>query len=313
MISANDTIIQWLLSGDVSIQCQVSRDLLHVNKQSILHLQRRVETEGWGARFLAKQKGDGHWGITFYQPKWTSTHYTLLDLKIIGLPADNGQAKKSVSMVVDQPQGQHGGVNLAGSLANSDVCVNGMILSYSSYFLPDHTRLRLIVDYLLDSQMSDGGWNCRYLTPGTTHSSLHSTLSVLEGLLQFRKSRNKYRMAEVLNAEKEALEFLLVHNLYQSHKTGKTIDERMLRFSFPCRWRYDILRCLDYFQAADVAYDPRMQRALEIVRSKQKNDGKWLVQEKHKGAVHFDMEKTGSPSRWNTLRCLRVLDHFKMK
>ena len=313
MTLVSDKINQWLLSGDVSIQYQVSRDLLHANKQLILRLQKRIETEGWGAKFLAKQKSDGHWGITFYQPKWTSTHYTLLDLKTIGLPADNGLAKKSVSMVLDQPQGENGGINLAGSLANSDVCVNGMILSYSSHFLPDDKRLRLIVDYLLESQMADGGWNCRYLTPGTTHSSLHSTISVLEGLLQFRKSGNKYRMAEVLNAEKEAVEFLLVHNLYQSHKTGKTIDERMLRFSFPCRWRYDILRCLDYFQAGKVAYDPRMQSALQIVTSKQKKDGKWLVQEKHKGAVHFDMERTGAASRWNTLRCLRVLDHFKMK
>ena len=313
MTYRNDIITQWLLSGDVSIQYQVSRDLLHLNNQLLSRLQRRIETEGWGAKFLAKQRSNGHWGITFYQPKWTSTHYTLLDLKTIGLPASNGQAKKSVSIVLDQPHGQHGGVNLAGSLTNSDVCVNGMILSYSSHFLLGDHRLRPIVDYLLESQMSDGGWNCRYLTPGTTHSSLHSTISVLEGLLQFRESGNKYRMREILNAEKEAVEFLLIHHLYQSHKTGKTIDERMLLFSFPCRWRYDILRCLDYFQAAKVAYDPRMESALQIVISRRKKDGKWLVQQKHKGAVHFDMEKTGGPSRWNTLRCLRVLDHFKRK
>jgi hypothetical protein len=308
-----DDVFRWLMDGDVSIQYQVSHDLVRSSEKTLSMLQKKIQTEGWGARFLSCQKSDGHWGITFYQPKWTSTHYTLLDLKTIGLPQENKQAQRSVSMVLHQPLGQHGGINLAGSLANSDVCVNGMILSYASYFLPKDKTLQRIVDYLLDSHMKDGGWNCRYLNGNTTHSSLHSTISVLEGLLEFRKAGNRYRFSEIRNAEKQAIEFLLIHNLYQSHNTGKTIDERMLRLSFPCRWRYDILRCLDYFQYAKVLYDPRMQNALDIILAKQRSDGKWLVQEKHKGAVHFDMEKTGSVSRWNTLRCLRVLKHFGIK
>jgi hypothetical protein len=306
-----DKTIDWLMQGDVAIRFQVSRDLLHESQKITSRLQRKIETEGWGARFLEKQKNDGHWGITFYQPKWTSTHYTLLDLKTIGLPQDNKQAQQSVSMVLDQPQGEHGGINLAGSLTNSDICVNGMILSYSAYFLSGDERMKFIVDYLLESQMDDGGWNCRYLNAGTTHSSVHSTISVLEGLFEFRRSGDRYRRKAILAAEKKAVEFLLIHKLYQSHRTGKTIDERMLRLSFPCRWRYDILRCLDYFQAAKVPYDPRMQSALNIIMEKRKKDGNWVVQEKHKGAVHFDMEKTGGPSRWNTLRCLRVFNHFR--
>lgn len=298
------------MQGDVAIQYQTARDLLHGSKKELLQLQKRIETDGWGRRFLSKRKPDGHWGITFYQPKWTSTHYTLLDLKNICFPTYNKAVQKSVSMVLGQPHGQHGGINLAGSLLNSDVCVNGMILSYASYFLPHSGSLEFIVDYLLESQMRDGGWNCLYLRTGTTHSSLHSTISVLEGLLEFRKSGNKYRTREILHAEKQAVEFLLIHKLYQSHRTGKTIDERMLRLSFPSRWRYDILRCLDYFQAAKISYDIRMQNALDILITKRRRDGKWPLQEKHKGAVHFDMERTGAASRWNTLRGMRVLRHF---
>ena len=298
------------MHGDVAIQYQTTRDLFHKTKKETSILQNRIEVEGWGQKFLSKQKPDGHWGITFYQPKWTSTHYTLLDLKTIGFPSHNRRVQKSVSMVLNQPHGQHGGINLAGSLVNSDVCLNGMILSYGSYFLPNRKSLEFIINYLLQSQMPDGGWNCLYLEPDTAHSSLHSTISVLEGLLEYRKSGSKYRLAEVLRAEKEAVEFLLIHNLYQSHRTGKTIDERMLRLSFPCRWRYDILRCLDYFQAAKIHYDPRMQSALDILIAKRRKDGKWPVQEKHRGAVHFDMERTGAASRWNTLRGMRVLSRF---
>jgi hypothetical protein len=302
-------LIGWLMDGDPAIQYQVSRDLKHAGARKLITLQKRITNEGWGAEFLSHRKKDGHWGITFYQPKWTSTHYTLLDLKTIGLEKGNDAAVQSTSMVVDQREGEDGGINLAGSLRFSDVCVNGMILNYAAYFIPKHPRLRSIVDFLLKVQLEDGGWNCRYLDPKTSHSSLHSTLSVLEGLLQFRKS-SKYRLHEILDSEKRAIEFLLRHKLFKSHRTGEVIDQRMLRFSFPCRWRYDVLRCLDYFQEANVGYDPRMKEALDHVIGKQRPDGKWIVQQKHPGQVHFDMEKAGAPSRWNTLRCLRVLDHF---
>jgi hypothetical protein len=303
-------VLTWLTEGDVSVQYQTHRDLLASDKRTTSALQERIQREGWGLRFLKRQKRSGHWGISFYQPKWTSTHYTLLDLKTIGLSPANKAAQKSASLVLNEPLGAHGGINLAHSLLNSDVCVNGMALSYCSWFLPRDRRLHIIVDYLLDTQMADGGWNCRYLNPDTTHSSLHSTLSVLEGLLEFRRTTQRYRLREIIKAEKKAIHFLLRHNLYQSHRTGKIIDERMLKLSFPCRWRYDILRCLDYLRDAGVPYEPRMKSALQIIASKRRADGCWTIQEKHKGLVHFDMEKPGKPSRWNTLRCVRVLKHF---
>lgn len=310
MEMSENTVIDWLLLGDVAIQYQTARDILVAKKGTISSLQKRIETEGWGARFLSKQKENGHWGISFYQPKWTSTHYTLLDLKTIGLPPENIHANRSTGLVLEQPEGNDGGINLARSLKYSDVCVNGMILNYASYFLPHRSELKRIVDYLLKVQMADGGWNCRYLLEDTSHSSLHSTISVLEGLAEFRKTNKNYRMAEIRRAEKKAAEFLLNHNLYQSHRTGQTIDNRMLRLSFPCRWRYDILRCLDYLREAKIPFDVRMEKALQIVLSKKRADGKWELELKHPGDVHFDMERTGAPSRWNTLRALRVLDYY---
>ncbi|HEY0742042.1 MAG TPA: prenyltransferase/squalene oxidase repeat-containing protein [Chryseosolibacter sp.] len=304
-------LIDWVMTGDVAIQYQVSRDLLHAPKSLTDKTQKQIAVRGWGARFLGKQKSNGHWGITFYQPKWTSTHYTLLDLKTIGLANDNPNAQKAVEMVMNEPSGETGGINLARSLKGSDVCVNGMILNYASYFLPAHQRLKEIVDYLLQIQMADGGWNCRYADAHTTHSSMHSTLSVLEGLLSYRKASRTYRLQDIKDAEKKAVEFLLRHKLYQSHRTGKIIDQRYLRLSFPGRWRYDILRCLDYLQEAKIEYDPRMRMALDILYEKQDEKGKWPLQERHKGLVHFHMERLGQPSRWNTLRALRVLKHFK--
>ncbi|MGD2027866.1 MAG: hypothetical protein PVI99_08630, partial [Anaerolineales bacterium] len=138
-----------------------------------------------------------------------------------------------------------------------------------------------------------------------------TTISVLEGILEYARNGYHYRLEELLSAAGKAREFLLEHNLFRSDKTGEVIDKKWLMLSYPSRWRYDILRALDYFQFAGACYDPRMQDALDILMKKQRKDGTWPVQAKHPGQVHFDMEQTGAPSRWNTLRALRVLDHFR--
>ncbi len=315
-MNKENRIIDWLLKGDVSIQYQVHRDLLCSSVAKQKHLQKRIKTEGWGARFLKRQNDDGHWGMTFYQPKWTSTHYTLLDLKNLGIPPTNRQARRAIQMIFDEVIGSDGGVNYLRSPKakekDSDVCVNGMFVNFASYFGMTNPQLYGIIDLLLSLQVKNGGWNCEWFH-GATHSSLHTTISVLEGLLEFRRAENDYRKKEIQKAEKRAIEFILEHQLCKSHRTGAIIDKKMLMLSYPCRWRYDILRALDYFQAGRIPFDERMRFAVEVLLKKQRRDGKWPVQNKHPGQVHFDMEKAGLPSRWNTLRALRVLKHFRIK
>ena len=146
---------------------------------------------------------------------------------------------------------------------------------------------------------------------GAIHSSLHSTISVLEGIQEYGANNYGYRRAELELVAVEACEFILQHRLFLSDRTGKIIDKRMLMLSYPSRWRYDILRALDYFQFAGVDYDPRMQPALDVLLKKRRKDNRWPVQARHPGQTHFEMEKTGEPSRWNTLRAMRTLGHFE--
>lgn len=300
-------IIDWLLEGDVSIQYQVYRDLLAIKKQD---LQDRIATEGWGSQFLSYRKKEGHWGDRFYQPKWISTHYTILDLKNLAISPQNAEIRQSISQVIETLKGPDGGIFPIGAEKKSDVCVNGMFLNYAAYFRIQEDELKSIVDFLLEEHMKDGGFNCNSNTTGATHSSLHSTISVLEGVLEYTKNSYKYRIEELQRAADKAREFILQHRLFRSHRTGSIIDKKMLMLSYPSRWKYDILRALDYFQFAGISYDPRMREALDVLKKKRRKDGKWAVQAKHPGQTHFDMEKTGDPSRWNTLRALRVLNHF---
>jgi hypothetical protein len=302
-------LIQWLLEGDVSIQYQVQRDLLGSDHKG---LRDRIAKEGWGCEFLSRRQKDGHWGKSFYQPKWTSTHYTLLDLKNLGISRTVTEIRQTISMILKEEKGRDGGMNPSRTIGQSDVCVNGMTLNYASYFGAKESDLRSIVDFILSQHMKDGGFNCRLNRAGATHSSMHTTICTLEGFREYIKDGYTYRAAEVQAAEQQAGEFLLQHKLFRSHRTGEVIDEKMLRLSYPSYWHYDILRALDYFQDAGIDFDTRMQDALDVIIRKRLADGTWPVQAKHAGQNHFHMEKVGKPSRWNTLRALRVLTHFEL-
>lgn len=300
-------LIDWLLEGDVAIQYQVHRDIFGIDRSD---LQERIATEGWGARFLSHRKKEGHWGQRFYQPKWISTHYTLLDLKNLAISQNNLEIKQSITQVIRTLKSPDGGILPIGTEQKSDVCVNGMFLNYAAYFGSEQDDLKSIIDFLLTEHMKDGGFNCESNRRGTMHSSMHTTISVLEGILEYTKNGYRYRLKELQEAADQSREFLLRHRLFRSDRTGNVIDKKWLMLSYPSRWKYDILRALDYFQFAGIDYDPRMQDALDYLEKKRRKDYTWPVQAKHPGQTHFEMEKTGGPSRWNTLRALRVLKHF---
>jgi hypothetical protein len=305
----DDLVVAWLLSGDVSICFQTYRDLLGEVHPD---MQQKIATEGWGAALLSLRRENGQWGLRFYQPKWTSTHYTLLDLKNLAIAPANPQIRETISIITRENKGPDGGINPSDGTRFSDVCINGMFLNYACYFGADKDDLHSVTDFILSQQLPDGGFNCQFNRKGAVHSSLHSTLSVAEGILEYVRNGYTYRLKEMQQAELDSGEFILQHKLFQSHRTGQIIDPKMLMLSYPSRWRYDILRCLDYFRLSGTGYDPRMTPALEVLLRKRKPGNRWLLQARHPGQTHFDMEKTGEYSRWNTLRALRVLNHFEI-
>lgn len=302
----NQDVIEWLLAGDVSIQYQTYRDLLDIDRPE---LRSRIAEEGWGRRFLDCRNPDGSWGQAFYQPKWTSSHYTLLDLKTLAISPDHPLIRNSIQRIMREQIGSDGGVKVPKA-GGSDVCVNGMLLNYASYFKESMGKLKSIVDFILSQQMDDGGFNCRKNRSGARHSSLHSTISVLEGILEYARAGHTYRIKEMERVAAASREFILLHRFFKSDHTGEIIHRDMLRLSFSPRWKYNILRALDYFQNAGVSWDERMEDAIEVLLNKRRTDGRWALQAAHPGHVHFVMEEARKPSRWNTLLALRVLKAY---
>ena len=303
-------IINWLLKGDPSIQFQTKRDLLQRPVKEIESSQSQIQNMGWGKKLLSYQEDSGMWGGGLYSPKWISTHYTMMTLMRLGLSKENKQAKKACELLLRKGFYVDGGINYFNSLKHSETCVTGMTLALLCYFNISDERIHLIKDFILEQQMQDGGWNCESFN-GAKHSSFHTTISALEGLLQFEKMQGK-DMQNVHAAREKAHEFLLQHHLFRSDKTGKVVDQKMTRFSFPPRWKYDAMRALDYFQDVNAPHDPRFCDAITLLKKKEKN-GRWPLQQKHSGLVFFDMEQTGQVSRMNTLRALRILNWWTKK
>lgn len=304
MVNAtHDRLIEWLLAGDVSIRYAVHRDLLDNERPD---LRARIATEGWGARLLAARNPDTSWGQGFYQPKWTSTHYTLLDLKNLGIDRKNVPIRQSIAHVLATERRPDGGMGPGRSIANSDVCVAGMVLNYASYFGMPETGLRSIVDFLLGQKMGDGGFNCRSNRAHPHHSSLHSSLSVIEGFQQYLDAGYTYGAAEIARALSSTREFILLHRFFRSDRTGAVIKPEFLKWPYPFRWKYNILRALDHFATSHVPYDPRMREALDHIAANRHPDGRWTVNSAHPGRQHFLMERAGRPSRWITLIASRI-------
>jgi len=311
--STNDTL-QWLLDGDPAIRWQTLRDLTTANATRVERERAKVAREGWGARLLAKQGKNGKWAggkspdAGLYAPKWISTTYTMLLLRDFGLSPGNRQARRACTLLLDRGLRSDGGVSF-GTWAQwtdrGETCITGMVLSLLSYFAYGDRRVETIVAHLLGEQMPDGGWNCRRAA-GASHSSMHTTISALEGL-RFYELLARRRAAEVREAQERGREFLLQHRLFRSHRTGEVIKSEFVRFSFPPRWHYDILRALDYFQSVRAPRDERLAEAVEIVRARADADGRWPLQHTYSGKTYFSLETVGRPSRWNTLRALRVL------
>ena len=303
----SDDILDWLTEGDPAIRWQTERDLLHQAPEVWAATRSEVGEAGWGKRLLDCQDQEGTWGKGLYGPKWTSTTYTLLLLRQLGLPPSNSQAIAGCTTLLDGADWIDGGVSLFTGQQLAERCVNGMVLSLASYFDVPDSRADSIAESLQAGNMFDGGWNCEDYR-GATHSSFHSTISVLEGLLAWKR-RTASRDADEAIARGQ--EFMLRHQMYLSHRTGEVINQAWTTFHFPPRWHYDVMRGLDHLQDADASTDHRAAGAIELVRSKRRKDGRWDKGSQYSGKVFFVLEPGRAPGRWNTLRALRILNWWR--
>jgi hypothetical protein len=304
-------VLDWLLEGDPAIRWQVMRDLTSASADDVAVERARVEHVGWGARLLTLEDPDGLWagGACFPssyrggepgQP-WTATMHTLQTLQLLGLDPASQSARRAIVLVAENGRWEHAGQRYFDG--EVEPCINGRTIETGAYF---GVPVEPIVEQILAERLDDGGWNCE-VENGSVRSSFDTTINVLDGLLEFEGATGE--SSGVRTARRSGEEYLLERGLFRRKSSGEIVQPEYLEFAFPYYWHYDVLRALDYFRRSGANPDPRMTEAVEVVQSKRKPDGRWLLDRIHPGQVYFDLEGgVGTPSRWNTLRALRVLE-----
>lgn len=316
MVALAMVILDWLLDSDPAIRWQALHDLAHAPREASAAERARVATGGWGAKLLALQGQDGQWagGACFPERSfnwreanegqpWTATLPTLQVLSDFGADPRSDRLRRAVTLVRDHCRWEHAGQPFFSG--EVEPCINGRVVRLGTYFDQDVDG---VVARLLGEQLEDGGWNCE-AENGSLRSSFATTINVLEGLLAHERATGG--SAESVAARRRGEEYLLERRLLRRKSTGGIVNPAWLHCSFPVHWHYDVLRALEYFRLAGEP-DPRMEEAISLLRSKRQPDGTWLLENTHPGEVHFALEDgDGRPSRWNTLRALRVLTWYE--
>jgi hypothetical protein len=307
--------MEWLLDADPSIRWQVMRDLTDATSEEIARERARVATEGAGAQLLALQARDGRWGGAAWNRGWDSTMHVLTLLREMGLDPASEPARRAVGLVHEAvtwtgcgPREADTNSFFAGEV---EPCINGQVAAAGAYFRQDVGGL---IERLLGEQLADGGWNCD-APDASARSSFNTTICVLEALLEHELAGGGG--AEVVAARVRGQEYLLERRLFRRLSNGEAIQRdrkggtSWARFAFPTWWHYDVLRGLEYLRHAGVEPDERLGEAIDLVASKRDAQGRWPLDTRYAGRmpVAIDADE-GQPSRWNTLRALRVLSWY---
>jgi len=314
---ADETVVAWLLDSDPALRWQVERDIVGEPPEVWKATRARTATEGFGARLLAVQDPDGQWaGGAFFpsdfefddpeaasgaQP-WTATTWTLNSLREWGIDAD--ALHGTADLLAENSRWEY--EDLPYWSGEVDCCINAWTVANGVWLGADVTG---IVDWFLDHQMAEGGWNCEWVN-GSTRSSFHSTLNSLKGLLAYEAATGGSEATRV--ARNAAEEYLLQRELVRRLSTAEPVGPWVDRFIYPCRWLYSVLNAAEYFREASLfdgrPPDPRMAQAIDVIGSARQPDGTWLQGAPHPGRVWFDVDvPEGEPSKWLTLSATRVL------
>jgi len=306
--------IDWLLDSDPAIRWQAMRDLTDASPAAVAEERERVLREGVGAEVLASHESDGSWRMGD-APVWLTTLFTLHLLRATGVSraepvVESAVARLEVGLRWNDLDGCWE-LRRAETCGNTffegevEPCINGGALAVGSYFgRPTESLARRLVG----EQLEDGGWNCE--APKSTRSSFHTTICVLEGLLEYERAVGS--APDIAEARRRGEEYLLERGLFRRRATGEIANPEFLEFAFPPRYHYDVLRALDYFRDADIKPDARMSDAVRLIERRRQGDGqaegRWLLDRTYDEALALPLgERVGAPSRWNTLRALRVL------
>ena len=315
-----DSILsEWLLESDPALRWQVERDLLSQPVEVWGATKSLVAQKGFGAHLLSLQDPDGQWAGGSYFPKgfdfstvksngqpWTATTWSLNSLREWGV--DAASLGDTAERLEKNSRWDYN--NLPYWDGEVDCCINAYTVANGTWLRRDMSHL---VQWFIEHQMDEGGWNCEW-EEGSVRSSFHSTLNSLRGLLYYEIHHGT--SPEIASARRAGEEFLLQRRLMYRLETGELVAPWVTSFGYPTRWRYNVLRAVEYFREAaqydGASPDPRLSEAVSLIKQSLDTDSKVIQRHHETGAEWFVVDvPVGEPSKWLTLSALRFLNWWE--
>ncbi len=319
----------WLLETDnSSVRYIVLNELmgLPASHPEAAEAKADIMKKGPVPKILASQRKKRYWGTKedFYvRAKYRGTVWQVIILAELGADGNDDRIRKACEFIIDISQDrQSGGFCYRGNQISGGFhscvlpCLTGnMVWSLLRFGYFGDSRVQRGIDWITSYQRFDDGedgapkgwpYEKREACWGK-HTCLMGVVKTLRALAEIPE---KGRSFEVTLAIEQGSEYLLRHHLYKrSHDLSKAAKPKWLKFGFPTIWDSDALEVLMLLTRLGYR-DPRMEEAVELVLTKQNDQGQWMLENTFNGRVQVNIEKKGKPSKWVTLNALRALTAY---
>jgi len=274
---------------------------------------------------LAKQQPAGNWeqAQSFYTAKYRGTVWQLIILAEHAADPRDPRVKRACEFILEHSQHGTGGFSChtaerTGGGRPSEVipCLTGnMAWSLQRLGYGNDPRVRRSIEWLAQHlRFDDGDSHAPAEWPYTNYEMCYGKhscfMGVVKGLKALSEVPETARSKEVKRCIENAVEFMLKHHVYKrSHDPERTAKPGWKKFGFPRMWQTDILEVLLILTGLGIR-DSRMQEAVDLVISKQDEDGRWRHQDPFNYRFQAKIEANGKPSKWITLNAMTVLKNY---
>ena len=325
----NDDPIDWLLEEDnPSVRYFAMRDILGKpgNNPEVKKAKATIMTVGPVPAILAAQDKAGFWGNpkSFYKAKYKGTVWQLITLAELGADGNDPRIRNACEFILDSSQDKESGgfsedtaVKTGGGRHSSVYpCLTGnMVFSLIRLGYLDDPRLQRGIEWMTKYQRFDDGdtvappgWPYdKYEICWGGHTCHMGVVKMLKALAEIPVDK---RTADVKKAIEAGAEYMLIHHVYKrSHNLKRLSKPGWKKFGFPLMYQTDVLEILGILTRLGYR-DERMQEAIDLMVSKQDNQGRWKLENALNGKFIVDIEENDKPSKWVTLNAIRVLKRF---
>jgi len=277
---------------------------------------------------LAAQEPEGYWGKPGpgYGPKYRGTQWAVVFMAQLGADGTDSRVRAGFEYVLSHAIASNGSLSMNGTPSGFIHCMAGNLgAAFIDLGWLGDQRFQAALEWLAQTITGEGvadstnrDTNKRYYKSGTlaplfacsVNAGLPCAWGAIKAMLALSKVPLSLRTQRMQEAIQQGIAFLLSHDPAVADYPfgmGNKPSSSWFKFGYPIGYITDVLQNLEVLAALGQAQNAHLTNALELVLGKQDDQGRWLLEYTYNGKTWVDIEKKGQPSKWVTLRALRVL------